>query len=100
MRHLNEAVQKLDKFQNYQSKKRSRSESGVLHERPVALVSAERPIGASHAKSSANATLSHVSNADTSSSQKAGEKNKSVVPNKRVRTSMADVRVGDCANHQ
>ncbi|CAM6115919.1 unnamed protein product [Calypogeia fissa] len=100
-RHLVEAINKLDRFRNsLQSRKRSRPESsasgpsGPSAERSLSSLGVgDRTVASVHnMKSNSNAALPHSVATAEVTMQKAVDKNKRVVPNKRVRTSMADTR--------
>lgn len=99
-RALSEAVTKLDKYRaSLQSRKRARAEA-LAHERPLTSVSGERPVPPnatststiSASKANFCASPSHASIGE-GGMPKPEDKNKGPVPNKRVRTSMLDVRV-------
>ncbi|MCO5572726.1 hypothetical protein L7F22_026485 [Adiantum nelumboides] len=101
-RALFEAITKLDKFwASIVSRKRARLEAHA-HERPLISVSGERPAPTASTtinpnKASFTASPSHVSMGE-GSMPKLEEKAKGPVPNKRVRTSMSDVRLDGRAN--
>eukprot|EP00250_Pteridium_aquilinum_P001186 c11393_g1_i1 orf=342-4457(-) len=101
-RTLSEAITKLDKYRAaLLSRKRARVEA-LAHERPLSSVSGERPVPSNTAsttitpinpsKASFCASPSHGNMAE-GSLPKPEDKNKGPVPNKRVRTSMLDVRL-------
>lgn len=92
-RGLSEAMSKLDKYRaSLHTRKRVRSEPSV-HERPITSLSVERPTTVGNSmKASFCPSPNHVSMAD-GSAPKPEDKNKGGVPNKRVRTSMVDVRI-------
>ncbi len=93
MKQLSDAMAKLNKVQNMlQSRKRSRPEPST-QERASLAVATGRMTTASHTKVSSSTVSNHVSTADISGALRAGDKNKSANPSKRIRTSMADVRV-------
>ncbi|KAH9549707.1 hypothetical protein CY35_10G033100 [Sphagnum magellanicum] len=93
VKQLNDAMAKLNKVQNMlQSRKRSRPEPST-QERASLAVATGRMTTASHAKVSSSTVSNHVSTADISGASRAGDKNKSANPSKRIRTSMADVRL-------
>ena len=97
-RGLLEAITKLDKYRaSLQLRKRARAET-LGTERPVTSGSGERPITATGASANANKSTFCASPSHTSISEgnmaKPDEKAKGGVPNKRMRTSMQDVRVG------
>ncbi|KAH9549706.1 hypothetical protein CY35_10G033100 [Sphagnum magellanicum] len=91
VKQLNDAMAKLNKVQNMlQSRKRSRPEPST-QERASLAVATGRMTTASHAKVSSSTVSNHVSTADISGASRAGDKNKSANPSKRIRTSMADL---------
>lgn len=81
--HLSEAVIKLDRFHNsLKQRKRCRIESSPT----------QRPAGSNQVTKAPNSS-SITYTLDPISQQKGGDKAKSGIINKRVRTSLADVRV-------
>lgn len=100
-RTLLEAITKLDKYRaSIQSRKRARLEAHA-HERSLISVSGERPVPTASTainpnKASFCASPSHVGMAE--GMPKLEDKTKGPVPNKRVRTSMLDVRLEGRAN--
>jgi hypothetical protein len=96
VKQLTDAMAKLNKIQSMlQFKKRSRPESSTQERASIAAASG-RMTTASHGKLISSAVTNHVSTADISGASRAGDKNKSINPSKRIRTSMADVRVCIC----
>ncbi len=96
VKQLTDAMAKLNKIQSMlQFKKRSRPESSTQERASIAAASG-RMTTASHGKVISSAVTNHVSTADISGASRAGDKNKSINPSKRIRTSMADVRVCIC----
>ncbi|KAI5076464.1 hypothetical protein GOP47_0008529 [Adiantum capillus-veneris] len=101
-RVLLEAITKLDKFRtSIVSRRRVRREAHA-HERPLISVSGERSVPTPSAainpnKASFCASPSHVSMGE-GSMPKLEDKSKGPVPNRRVRTSMLDVRLEGRAN--
>ena len=94
-RALSEALNKLDKFRtSLQIRKRPRTE-GAGHERQIASGSGDRStIATAAAAANANKATFCASPSHTEGSMaKPDEKIKGGVPNKRMRTSMQDVRV-------
>jgi hypothetical protein len=94
-RGLTEAINKLEKFRNsLQMPKRPRTE-GAGHERQITSSSGERSTSTTTAAgtNSNKATFCASPSHTEGSMAKADEKSKGVVPNKRMRTSMQDVRV-------
>jgi hypothetical protein len=99
IKHLSEAMAKLNKIQNMlQTRKRSRPESSTQEQASLAVASSGHMTTTTHGKVSSSAVPNHVSTLDIiSGASRAGDKNKNGTnPNKRVRTSIADVRVCIC----
>ncbi|BBM97566.1 transcriptional adapter 3 [Marchantia polymorpha subsp. ruderalis] len=100
-KHFSEAIVKLDRFRStLQSRKRSRPDpSNTSLSQPASaerslssLGVGERSVASVHTmKGNTNAPNPHVGGSDAGM-PKGGDRNKRVVPNKRVRTSMADTR--------
>jgi hypothetical protein len=99
IKHLSEAMAKLNKIQNMlQTRKRSRPESSTQEQASLAVASSGHMTTTTHGKVSSSVVPNHVSTLDIiSGASRAGDKNKNGTnPNKRVRTSIADVRVCIC----
>jgi hypothetical protein len=102
IKHLSEAMAKLNKIQNMlQSRKRSRPESSTQEQASLAVASSGHMTTTTHGKVSSSAVTNHVSTLDIiSGASRAGDKNKNGTnPNKRVRTSIADVRLEGHRSH-
>lgn len=90
LRQLSEAVIRLDRFQNaIQSRRRNKADSGV-HDRGSHPGPGPRGAAASTTKGGGRGV---PSSGEASGTAKGGEKSKSGIINKRMRTSLADARV-------
>lgn len=99
MRHLAEAVIKVDRFQNaMQSRKRNRADSGA-HDRGSHGGPGPRGAGLGHTTkgsgrgASSSGEGSGMGMVSSMGTQKGVDKSKSGMINKRMRTSLADARV-------
>lgn len=86
-RHLSEAVIKLDRFETV--RKRNKADSGA-HDRGSHPGPGPRGAGQATMKGGGRGV---PSSGEVSGAAKGGEKNKSGIINKRMRTSLADARV-------
>lgn len=89
-RMLSEAMLKLEKYRASTHNRKRVCPDAFVHERPIASLPVERSTGGS-LKASFGASPNHANVAD-SGTPKPEDKNKGVVPNRRVRTSLVDVR--------
>lgn len=100
MRHLSEAVIKVDRFQNaMQSRKRNRADSGAHERSSHGGPGGPRGAGMGHTLKGSGRGASSSGEAPGSGmvssmgTPKGGDKSKSGMINKRMRTSLADARV-------